>query len=114
MPCPVVHFEIGCRDREKTSTFYGHLFEWELTPGPMATDIRTGAESPVSGHIVSLGHEPHHYTNFYVEVNDLAAYLAKAEALGGRTLIPPLPLPKGGRFAWFADPDGNTIGLLER
>lgn len=25
---PVVHFEIGCRDKAKTAEFYGALFDW--------------------------------------------------------------------------------------
>jgi len=114
MPNPVVHFEIGCRDREKTTAFYQQLFDWQMTSGAMSTDIKTDAGSPVTGHIVSLGHEPHNYTNFYVEVPSLVDALAKAGELGGKTLIPPVPLPNGSHFAWFADPDGNTIGLLQR
>jgi len=114
MPNPVVHFEIGCRDREKTTAFYQQLFDWQMNPNEMATDIKTDPENPVTGHIVSLGHEPFNYTNFYVEVRNLTEYLAKAESLGGKTLIPPVPLPNGSQFAWFSDPDGNTIGLLQR
>jgi predicted enzyme related to lactoylglutathione lyase len=114
MPCPVVHFEIGCRDREQSASFYSNLFDWQMTPGDMATQIQTDPGNPVTGHIVALGHEPFHYTNFYVEVSDLAAYLAKAAALGGSTLIPPIPLPNGDSFAWLSDPDGNTVGLLQR
>ena len=34
----------------------------------------------------------------------------KAGKLGGKTLVPPVEIPTG-TFAWFADPDGNTIGL---
>jgi hypothetical protein len=37
-------------------------------------------------------------------------YLDKAGKLGGKTLVPPVEIPTG-TFAWFADPDGNTIGL---
>jgi predicted enzyme related to lactoylglutathione lyase len=92
MPNPIVHFEIGCRDREKSTTFYQQLFDWEMTPGEISTDIRTDVESAIaqaiSGHIVSLGHEPFNYTNFYVGVSSVSEYLAKAEALGGKTLIP--------------------------
>ena len=36
--------------------------------------------------------------------------LSKAEALGAKTLVPPVDIP-AGTFAWLADPDGNTIGL---
>lgn len=30
----------------------------------------------------------------------------------GQRLIGPIPLPDGKFFAWFQDPDGNTVGLL--
>ena len=48
MPNPIVHFEIGCRDREKSTSFYQQLFDWEMTPGEISTDIRTDAESASS------------------------------------------------------------------
>ena len=25
---PIVHFEIGCRDKDKTTRFYTDLFDW--------------------------------------------------------------------------------------
>jgi len=49
---------------------------------------------------------------FYVEVDDVQAYLDKAAALGGKTLVPPIKIPTG-TFAWLSDLDGNTIGLLK-
>jgi uncharacterized protein len=107
---PVVHFEIGCRDSGKTSAFFSSLFGWDMQPAGPATMIQTGAESGIQGHISALGHEPHHYTIFYVQVDDVSAYLEKAASLGGKTLVPPVEIPTG-IFAWFADPDGNTIGL---
>lgn len=107
---PVVHFEIGCRDSAKTSAFFSNLFGWNMqTMGP-ATMIETGAGSGIQGHISSLGHEPFHYTTFYVEVDDVHSYLEKVAALGGKTLVPPVEIPSG-TFGWFADLDGNTIGL---
>jgi predicted enzyme related to lactoylglutathione lyase len=60
--------------------------------------------------MTALGHEPHNYTIFYVNVDDVPAALAKAQSLGGKTLVPPVTIPNG-TFAWFADPEGNTIGL---
>jgi predicted enzyme related to lactoylglutathione lyase len=49
---------------------------------------------------------------FYVRVDDLEAYLARAERLGGRRLVPPMDLPGDyGRIAVLADPDGNPVGL---
>ena len=107
---PVVHFEIGCKDLAKAQAFYTKLFEWTATAYGPAAMIATGDTAGIQGHINSLGHEPHNYVTVYVQVDDLPAYLKKAESLGGKTLVPPVEIPPGS-FAWFADPDGNTIGL---
>ena len=110
MPNPVVQFEIGCRDRERTSQFYSSLFEWKGTTAGPATLIDTGSKDGIQGHITSLGHEPQHYILFYVQVDDINAYIAKAQSLGGKTLVPKIDIPTGS-FAWISDPDGNTVGL---
>jgi uncharacterized protein len=109
---PVVHFEIGCRDNAKTQAFYSKLFDWDIKPsGPSAALINTGAEG-INGHITTLGHEPNNYVTVYVQVDDVKAYLDKATALGGKMLVPPIAIPTG-KFAWFADPEGNMIALIQ-
>lgn len=108
---PVVHFEIGCRDLGKTKAFYSQLFDWQIDDGP-ASLINTGSQEGIQGHITSLGHEPHNYVTVYVQVNDLKAALEKAVKLGGKTLVPPIPIPTG-QFAWIADPEGNMIALIQ-
>jgi uncharacterized protein len=45
-----------------------------------------------------------------VEVEDLQPYLERANDLGGKTIVLPIDLPNGS-FAWFADIDGNVLGL---
>ncbi len=109
---PVVHFEIGCKDLGKTGEFFRSLFGWEIQPAGPASMIDTASPLGIQGHITSLGHEPHQYTIFYVQVDDVQAYLDKAAALGGKALVPPVEIPTG-TFAWFADVGGNTIGLFK-
>jgi predicted enzyme related to lactoylglutathione lyase len=109
MPYPVVHFEIGCRDKPQTSAFYHQVFDWTIDSGPLGT-IDTGSKTGIPGHIVSLGHEPHQFINFYIETEDVKASLAKVEAAGGKTLVAPIELPTG-TFAWFTDIGGNMVGL---
>ena len=106
----VVHFEIGCRDRAKTSDFYAKLFDWRIQKSDIADMISTGGD--VTGHITALGHEPHNYVTFYIEVDDVRSYLDRAVSLGGKALLPVIPIP-AGQFSWFSDPDGNIIGLLK-
>jgi predicted enzyme related to lactoylglutathione lyase len=106
---PVVHFEIGCKDKTKTADFYAQLFDWKISDMGPAAMIAADAGG-IAGHITSLGHEPHHYTIFYVDVDDVGAYLQKANALGAKTLLPPIDIPTGP-FAWMQDSEGNTVGL---
>ena len=109
---PVVHFEIGCRDKAKTERFLSQLFGWTMQPAGPATLVDTGGPGGIAGHLTSLGHEPHHYVTFYVQVEDLQASIDKAQQLGGTLIVPPVEIPTG-RFAWIADLDGNTIGLFK-
>lgn len=108
---PVIHFEIGVRDKNKSSAFYGELFDWKIADMMNVKMIDTGAGTGIQGHINALGHEPHHYTIFYVEVDDVQKYLDRAVQLGGRVCVPVMEVPGAGWFAWFTDPDGNSIGL---
>lgn len=107
---PVVHFEIGCRDNDKTKQFYTKLFDWKIEQKGPAALIDT-MNKGINGHISCLGHEPHNYITIYVQVDDVQKYLKKAESLGGKTLVPPTDVPGAGKFAWMADPEGTLIGL---
>ena len=108
---PVVHFEIGCRDLSKTKDFYSKLFDWQIqSSGPAM--IETGGAGGINGHITALGHEPHNYVTVYIQVDDIPAYLAKAEALGGKKIVGPINIPTGA-FAWMSDPEGNVIALFK-
>ncbi len=106
---PVVHFEIGCKNKEATSAFYEAAFGWKIDAGPMGL-VDTASGEGIAGHVAALGHEPHQFTHFYVQTEDVAAHLKKIEELGGKTIVPPVPIPTG-TFAWFADLEGNVVGL---
>lgn len=111
MANPVVHFEIGCKNGDQTQEFYSKLFEWGFQQFGPARMINTGSEEGIHGHVNSPGHEPHNYTVIYVQVDDLQACLDKAEALGGKTVVPPTEVPEAGHFAWLSDPEGTMVGL---
>ncbi len=108
---PIVHFEIGCRDRDATSKFYQALLGWEIQADGPAAMIDTKNPTGIQGHITSLSHEPHNYLTVYAEVDDLESTLKRAEELGAKTIIPPTEAPGMGHFAWIADPEGTIFGL---
>ena len=90
-----------------TKQFFTDVFAWQIDA---ANQVTPGGG--ISGHFTSLGHEPHQYVSFYIEVDDVSAYLSKVEANGGKKIVGPVDIPTG-TFAWFQDPGGNTLGLWE-
>jgi len=112
MPAPVVHFEIGSKDSAQTAKFYSGVFGWQFADLGQARLIAAGHEDGPSGMLVTLGHPPENYVTVYVQVDDLEAALERVAEAGGKTMVPPTPLPDGRRFAWINDTAGNIIGLL--
>ena len=113
MANPVVHFEIGAADDQQLLRFYGELFGWGLQafPGVNYTLVDTRGGGGINGGIGRSG-TGEAWVSFYVEVDDPQAYLDKAEALGGRTVLEVIELPGNATFAMFDDPDGLLVGLV--
>ena len=111
MPNPVVHFEIRSSDPDATRSFFGQLFDWTYPGGglPGYTYVDTGVAGAVPGGISPLqGGEP--LVTFFVGVQDVAATLEAAVALGGRVIQPATSVP-GVTFGLLADPHGQVVGL---
>ena len=113
---PVAFFEVISPDHERAQKFYGELFGWQVAADPAMGGyglVDTGAGEDASGGGIGPSSAPGDAgVKIYVRVDDLEAFLDRAERLGGRRLVPPTDLPgEFGRFAIFTDPDGNQVGL---
>ena len=112
MPNPVVHFEIQSENAERCQRFFGDLFDWHVDANnPMNYGFVDTHDEGINGGIG--GARGANMVTFYVQVDDINAYLAKAEGLGGKTVMPRTVIPDAVTLALFSDPDGNTIGLVE-
>lgn len=111
---PVVHWEIGAKDADTIRSFYSALFDWRIenAPGMDYGLVMTDSGSGIDGGIMPVGAGVPPYLTFYVHVDDLQAYLHRAEALGGKTVVPPTPIPGVGAFAMFMDPEQHAVGLF--
>jgi predicted enzyme related to lactoylglutathione lyase len=115
MGCPVVHWEICAKDAPKIQNFYSKLFDWQIdSNNPMNYGmVNTGGQGGINGGIQPCeGNMPNMLT-FYVQVDDLQKYLDKANELGGKTVVPPTPIPNIGSFAMFTDPEGHCVGMFK-
>jgi hypothetical protein len=113
---PVTWFEVISDDAERAKRFYADLFDWEVTSDPAFGGyglVDTGAgEDALAGGIGAPSGPGETGVKIYLKVDDLEAYLTRAEELGGKRLAEPMELPGGaGTIAVLADPDGNPVGL---
>ena len=108
----VVHFEVIGKDVEKLRSYYSDMFGWDIDANnPMNYGIVTTGEG-IGGGVGSGGDGSGHAT-FYVQVDDVKAYLDRAEKLGGRAIMGPMDVPGGPTIALFADPEGHVVGLVK-
>jgi len=116
MKHPVVWFEITGKDGGALHRFYKEVFGWKITvDNPMnygMVEAEKGRGIP--GGVGEKSPEPNHPgVTFYISTTSIEDSLAAAEKQGAKRLMPRTELPGGTVLAFFADPDGNTIGLVE-
>ena len=114
MSTPVVHFEIMGGKGNELEKFYRVLFGWKInSDNPMKYGIIDTGGGPrgINGG-VGPAHDGNKRVSIYVQVDDLQATLDRAESLGGKTVLGPTEVAGGPKLAMFADPAGNTTGLL--
>ena len=114
MAYPVTHFEINAQDAPATQRFYKDLFGWGIDANNPQNYgvIDTKAKGTGINGGIGASQEGRSWVTFYVECDDPAATLAKAERLGGRRVMEPTDA-MNVTYALFADPEGNVIGLAK-
>jgi predicted enzyme related to lactoylglutathione lyase len=116
MGAPVAWFEVTSTDHERAQKFYGELFGWTIAVDPDMGGygiVDTGAgDEAVGGGIGPSRTLGDTGVKIYLKVNDLEAYLTRAEQLGGKRVGEPIELSGNfGTIAIFTDPDGNPVGI---
>ena len=115
MSKPIVGwFEVTGQDGPALQRFYSELFGWEVTDagGGVGYGLVAAGEKGIGGGIGASPDGGPGWVTFYVEVDDPAAYLAEAEKLGAKTVVPLSEVPDYGlTFAMFTDPEGHLVGL---
>ena len=111
MANPVAHFEIIGEDAIRLQAFYATVFDWKLSP-PMPEMGNYSLYDPEGEGLGGGIGEGDPRVTIYIRVPDLAAYLERVTQAGGRILMPATPVSETLTIALFADPAGNTIGML--
>jgi predicted enzyme related to lactoylglutathione lyase len=110
----VMHWQMLSADPDKTASFYGELFGWQVSAanGLGYREVTTGGA--VDGGIWPAPPGAPEAVQIYVDVPDIDEALAKAVELGGSVIMPKQVLPDGDALAHALDPLGRSFGLMAR
>jgi predicted enzyme related to lactoylglutathione lyase len=109
---PVIHFEILGPDGKQLQEFYSSVFGWDIDANNEMAYGMVGVQGGQGiGGGVAASQDGKPMVAVYIDVPDIDAALTKAESMGGKVVMPAMPVPGGPTIAQFSDPAGNVIGL---
>jgi predicted enzyme related to lactoylglutathione lyase len=112
MTNPIAHFEIMGKDAIRLQAFYATVFNWKLSPPMPEMGNYSLFDNEGAGIGGGIGEGDPRVT-VYIQVADLQAYQERVTQAGGQMLMPATQVTDTVTIALFADPAGNTIGLLK-
>ena len=118
----VIHFEIHAGDPDRAVKFYESLFGWSFQKweGPMDYWlVNTGPDSQpgINGGLLRRqGEIDGQAVIAYVctvDVENIDASIAKAQANGAQVVVPKMPIPGLGWLVYCKDTEGNIFGMMQ-
>ncbi|MGE0440209.1 MAG: VOC family protein [Gemmatimonadales bacterium] len=106
----VVAWQVVSPDPGRSARFLEELFGW-ATDQDNALGYRRVTGAGIDGGVWPAPQGVQPFVQLFVEVADLDAGIARAEALGAKVIVPKSVLPDGDAMAVLLDPLGMTIGL---
>lgn len=109
----ICHVEFESTNLARTQAFLEEMFGWTFRSFGETMVVFGLGDTHVGGlqkvDAVTTGSSP----SIWIEVDDLDAYLSRAERMGGGIKSARSPVPGVGFSGQISDPDGNTLGLVE-
>jgi predicted enzyme related to lactoylglutathione lyase len=116
--------EIASTDLKKATSFYSNVFGWDVNQSSSGAggfaylEFSSSGGSNPDGAIYEInpdwfgGNPPPAHLMIYVAVDDVDAFVAKAEKLGGSIVRPANDIPNVGRMCVIRDPTGAVFSLF--
>ncbi len=110
--------ELTTTDPAAAASFYGSLFGWSIKEmgaemgGYRVVAVGDSGVGGIMGSPPGAPPMPPHW-GAYVTVDKLDDTLAQCNALGGKTLVPPMDVPNVGRMAVIQDPQGAALSVMQ-
>jgi predicted enzyme related to lactoylglutathione lyase len=116
MANPVLQFQILSKTPDETARFYSSLFDWKVDASNLMgyRQINTASNEGIQGGIWPAPPQAPNFVQLFVGVDDVKAFVKKAEDLGAKQIIPPTILPEGDEMAVLLDPQGISFVVWRR
>ena len=116
MGSPIIHVELSARNYQELAGWYGRHFGWKTQNFPeMSYATAAWGDQPGTG--AGFGpenpHRPVGVVLCYIHTDDIDASIAAIVADGATLTMPRMDVSTVGAMAWFTDPDGNPMALLQ-
>ncbi len=114
-PNSLVWNELQTNDLDAAKAFYGAVFGWttEVDQGGYVLFLADGRGQAGGMKIEeSWGPVPPNWSVYFL-VEDVDAYAAKAQELGGNVLVPPTEAGEMGKFSVLQDPQGGAFTVMQ-
>jgi predicted enzyme related to lactoylglutathione lyase len=115
----IVHFELPADDPARAEKFYSSVFGWKFQKwdGPMEywMVMTESASSPEPGINGGMGRRriPGEAMSNTISVSSVDEYASKIQKAGGKITVPKSAIPGVGWLAYFQDPEGNLLGMMQ-
>jgi uncharacterized protein len=106
-----VWHDLNVKDVDGAKRFYGEIFQWRFDSSDNGPYLHIKAGEHMIGGVREMGadeHAPPHWLG-YINVEDVAATVAKISEAGGQIYMPTTTMEKVGTFAVAADPSGGVF-----
>lgn len=111
-----IHFEIPSENPEKAIEFYSKVFGWKFNQwtGMEYWLCTTGSddEPGINGAIMKRMNPGQPFAN-HISTPNIDKTMKDIEAAGGEIVVPKMPIPGVGYYAYFKDLDGIIMGVMQ-
>lgn len=124
--CPVVHFELPAKDRDRMADFYTRVFGWKadklgedmgnyVTVSTTETDDNGMVKTPgtINGGLYPERPGMENHPSVVIGVEDIKQAVLDIQKSGGKVLGEPVMIPGIGMYVSFTDTEGNTLSVLQ-
>ena len=113
----IVHFELTYKNKDLLKDFYSKVFDWKYdTYQPVNYDLiytkKDQKDPGIDGGFLeddSFGQK----VIITMDVEDIELVIENIKAHGGVLITPIQDMPGIGKFAYFKDPEGTIMGIME-